>query len=162
MKTIFLVRHAKSSWNNKFLKDQERPLNKRGLKDAEIMGERLKQNFRCPEKIICSSAQRAKETTEIIKQIWFPKKSIEFTNMLYEQPASNILSVIQNSHSELNSIALFFHNPAITYLGNLLTSLSIPNVPTCGVLTLSCKVNDWKSIEIGTCEMLDFNFPKRK
>ena len=69
MKTIFLIRHAKSSWDNQLIKDHQRPLNKRGLSDAPIMGERLKKEYPPPEKIISSSAQRAKETAEIIKSI---------------------------------------------------------------------------------------------
>jgi phosphohistidine phosphatase len=161
MKTIYLIRHAKSSWDNNLLNDHERPLNNRGLKDAKIIGERLLQNSKCPEKVICSTAQRAKETTKIISQIWFPKKTIEFTDLLYEKSASNILDIIQNNPSELNSIALFFHNPAITYLGNLLASITIPNVPTCGVLKLSSRVSDWRLVEIGSCALLDFDFPKK-
>jgi phosphohistidine phosphatase len=160
MKTIFLIRHAKSSWNNHLLEDHQRPLNKRGLSDAPMMGELLKKEFPPPEKIICSTAHRAKETAEIIKGVWFPKKTIDFMDLLYEQPASNILSLIQNIQKEINSLALFFHNPTITYLGNLLASLSISNIPTCGVLILSCKEKNWGSVEVGNCELISFNYPK--
>jgi phosphohistidine phosphatase len=161
MKTIFLIRHAKSSWDNNLLKDHQRPLNKKGLSDAPIMGERLKQEFSPPERIICSSAQRAKETAEIIKGIWFPQKTIEFTDLLYEQQTSNILSIIQKNQKELNSLALFFHNPTITHLGNLLASLSLSNIPTCGALTLSCKEYNWAKVEIGNCGLVSFNYPKK-
>jgi phosphohistidine phosphatase len=161
MKTIFLIRHAKSSWDNQLLKDHQRPLNKRGLSDAPIMGERLKKEYPPPEKIISSSAQRAKETAEIIRGIWFPNKTIEFTDLLYDQPTSKILSIIQNNQKELNSIALIFHNPTVTHLGNLLGSLSISNIPTCGVLALSCPEKNWCSVEIGNCELINFDYPKK-
>ena len=161
MKTIFLIRHAKSSWDNQLLKDHQRPLNKRGLSDAPLMGERLKKQYHPPEKIISSSAQRAKETAEIIKGIWFPQKTIEFTDLLYEQPTSSILTIIQKNQKELNSIALFLHNPTVTHLGNLLASLSISNIPTCGVLALSCQEKNWRSVEIGSCELVNFDYPKK-
>lgn len=161
MKTIFLIRHAKSSWKNQFLEDHERPLNKRGLSDAPRMGEKLRQSYPAPEKILCSNALRAQETAKIIQKIWFPKKTIDFSTKLYEQPTSNILKVINESSNNLDSLALFFHNPTITHLANLLASLDIHNVPTCGVVTLSCLASNWKSVEVGKCHLVDFDYPKK-
>jgi len=76
MKIMFLIRHAKSSWKNEQIKDHERKLNKRGLRDASIMGEKLNTLHPAPEKILCSTAIRAKETVQFIKEKWFPLKKI--------------------------------------------------------------------------------------
>ena len=161
MKIMFLIRHAKSSWENEQIKDHERKLNKRGLRDASIMGEKLNTLHPAPEKILCSTAIRAKETVEFIKEKWFPLKKVDYTRQLYEGPTSVILNSIQSIPSSINSIALFFHNPMITHLANLLDSNSIINIPTCGVVIMTSEKKDWQSIEVGSGKLVGFEYPKK-
>lgn len=162
MKTLFLIRHAKSSWNNQLLDDHERPLNRRGSKDAPKMGKLLKASYAAPEKILCSTALRAKQTACAIQLKWFPQQKVEFNVQLYEETTSMILNIIQSTDQKINRLALFFHNPSITHLTGLLTSSSFPNIPTCGVTVLECAIKNWKLLEVGSCSLLNFEYPKKK
>lgn len=162
MKTLFLIRHAKSSWSIPGLDDQERPLNDRGNIDAPMVAERMEKNWPTPGKIICSSALRAQETAAIMSQHWWKKRDIEIEVELYSASPSSSLDIINRVPNEVNSLALVFHNPTITHLSNLLAQLSIPNVPTCGIVILGLQVDRWDELEEGTCTLLDFEYPKRK
>ena len=162
MKTLFLIRHAKSSWSAPDLKDEERPLNERGNRDAPMIARRMAQSWAAPDKIICSQALRARETAAIMSAFWWNERSIEIDGGLYDGSASSSLEIIARIPAEVNSLALVFHNPTITYLSNVLASLSIPNVPTCGIVILKSPENSWESVQPGKCELIDFDFPKRK
>ncbi len=161
MKTIFLIRHAKSSWDNQQIEDHERTLNKRGLSDAPRMGEKLNMLYPAPEKIICSTAIRAKETASLMKDRWFPLVKIDYTRQLYEAPTSGILTLIQSIPTQINSIALFFHNPTVTHLASVLGSISIMEMPTCSAVILTSEQEDWQSIEVGSCKLVDFEYPNK-
>ena len=106
MKTLFLIRHAKSSWDNQLVNDHERPLNKRGIEDAPKMGDLLKASYATPEKILCSTALRAKQTASAIQAKWFPQQKVEFNVQLYEETASTILDIVHSTNQKINSIAL--------------------------------------------------------
>jgi phosphohistidine phosphatase len=162
MKTLFLIRHAKSSWNEPDLKDEERPLNDRGNSDAPMVAQRMAKSWPVPDKIICSQALRAWETATIMSEFWWKQRAIEIDGRLYGSSASSTLEIIARIPPEVNSLALVFHNPTITYLSNVLSSLSIPHVPTCGIVMLRPRVESWEELEPGTCELLDFDYPKRK
>ena len=161
MKTIYLIRHAKSSWKDSLLSDHERPLNQRGLHDAPLMGQKLKNLFKSPEKIICSSANRTLQTASLIGEIWFPSTPIEKTDLLYQQPTSVVLDLIQSSPSKIKSLAIIFHNPTITHLTNLLCSTSLFDLPTCSVVVASCDSKNWNSVNIGKCNLEHFDYPKK-
>ena len=94
MKTLFLIRHAKSSWKDSELKDDERPLNDRGNKDAPIMARRMAESWPAPDKIVCSQAQRALETAAIMNSFWWNERSIEIDEGLYHGGASLSLEII--------------------------------------------------------------------
>src|SRR5687767_5892702 len=97
MKTLYLIRHAKSSWEEEGLSDKQRPLKKRGLNDAELMGKVLRKHGIKPKQIISSPAKRAFDTAEIIaKQLEFDKKKIETNKQLYFEGIGNILKVMQS------------------------------------------------------------------
>ena len=162
MKTLFLIRHAKSSWVDSTLNDEERPLNGRGNRDAPTIARRMNVNWPPPDKIICSHAQRAKETASIMSEFWWKEQLLEMNKDLYHGSASSILELVCGTTNQVNSLALVFHNPTITYLSNVLAQLSIPNVPTCGIVILKAKVDTWDQLEPGTCELLDFEYPKKE
>lgn len=161
MKKLFLIRHAKSSWDNSQIQDHERILNPRGLQDAPNMGKKLKALYPSPEKIISSTACRAQETIALIKAQWCPLQGVEYDKLLYEGSVSTILDKIQTFPTTISSVALVFHNPTITHLANLLGSSSIPSIPTCGVVILSCKHEKWNFLEVGSCEIENFECPKK-
>ena len=94
MKTLFLIRHAKSSWSDSELKDDERPLDDRGNRDAPIMALRMAENWPAPDKIICSQARRARETAAIMNSSWWNEQTIEIDEGLYHGGASSSLDII--------------------------------------------------------------------
>jgi phosphohistidine phosphatase len=125
------------------------------------MGKTLKALYASPEKIISSTACRAKETIALIKAQWCPLQRVEYDKLLYEGSASTILDKIQTFPSEISSVALVFHNPTVTQLASLLGSSSIPSMPTCGVVILSSKNEKWKFLEVGSCTIENFEFPQK-
>ena len=163
MKKIFLIRHAKSSWTNSDLTDLERPLNERGLRDAPIMAKILSQKCDKPQLALCSPARRAISTAEIFESIWWKDLKTIVDPILYEGSTSTILDFLASIDDQIDTLVAVFHNPNITNLSNLLANANIRNVPTCGVvsLTLKTKVQKWKELQVGTCSLLGFDYPKK-
>ncbi len=161
MKTLYLVRHAKSSWKDSSLDDIERPLNKRGKRDAPFMGELLKEKGINPELIISSSAKRASKTAQAIaEQIGYPKKDIIFDEEIYEASSRELIDYIKQLDDKFNSVMLFGHNPGFTMLNNYLSKKYIDNIPTCGIVALEFN-NSWKDIGKNSAKYLFFDYPKK-
>lgn len=162
MKTVFLIRHAKSSWSDAALADRERPLKKRGELDADIMGKVLLKHGIQPEQIISSPAKRAMQTAKIIAgHLQFDKKKIETDKRLYFEGAEQIFALMQALSAKTTTALLFGHNPDFTEFVNLFSSTGIDNVPTCGVAGITFSINDWKKATRETGRLLYFDFPKR-
>src|SRR5215510_15416674 len=112
MKTLFLVRHAKSSWKDRTLPDKERPLNDRGKRDAKEMGERLVQRDARPDLVLSSPARRALTTAKIIaRELDYKPKNIVVDDRLYAVDADDLLDVIRKVGGESKRVMLFGHNP---------------------------------------------------
>ncbi|HMQ00829.1 MAG TPA: histidine phosphatase family protein [Cyclobacteriaceae bacterium] len=163
MKTIFLVRHAKSSWDFPNLSDFDRPLNNRGLRNAPEMGARLKAKGVYPDAVISSPARRAQDTCRIIcREIAFPESNIEFNRNLYDGDEDDILDVIQKIPDNVDSVFIVTHNPGITFFVNEMVEEDIDNVPTCGIVAITFETNSWKELDFGQGELLFFDYPKKK
>src|SRR5258705_4002883 len=133
MRTLFLVRHAKSSWDDTALPDKDRPLNDRGKRDAAKMGERLAKFELKPDLILSSPANRALTTAEIIaKKLDYKLKHIVMDNRLYAVDADDLLDVIRKLRDKSKRVMLFGHNPELTELAHRLSS-KITRMPTCAV-----------------------------
>ena len=162
MKTLFLVRHAKSSWDYPDLSDADRPLNKRGERDAPEMGRRLRKRGISPDVMLTSPANRAQSTCEIIADaIKFPHDSIKIKESIYHAGEGTLLKVIKNLGDDSESAMIFGHNPGFTYLANRLANESIDNIPTCGVFSCSFEVDSWQQVEFGKGKTLFFDYPKK-
>jgi len=160
MKTIYLVRHAKSFWGDQSTPDFDRPLNKRGKRDAPFMGEILNDKKVKPDLIISSPAKRAKKTAiAIANEISYPEKKIVFKEELYEATINTILKILQKLDERHNTIMIFGHNPGLTLLNNHISNHYIDNIPTCGVVTLETD-NKWIEIDKNSCQLLFFEYPK--
>ena len=148
MKTLILVRHAKSSWDHDDLRDFDRPLNDRGLHDAPEMAAYLKEQNIIPDVIVTSPALRAYTTAQIMAQTLQVVTSQILTpcDGIYEGHSQNLLDVISKTPRAHQVMMLVGHNPSITNLANNLTHQFIENVPTCGVLTIDFDVDDWQQI----------------
>lgn len=160
MKTLILVRHAKSSWK-KPLPDHLRPLNKRGQRDAPMMGERLARREIEPDAIITSPATRALVTAEVIAQeIGHPRDEIRIDERLYGASAFELLEIIQELDDYLDCVMLLGHDPGLTDLANDL-GCDIDNVPTCGVVELEFDTDSWALIDDVDPTRIDFDYPKK-
>ncbi len=162
MKRLILCRHAKSSWKDLSLADHDRSLNKRGKKNAPIMGQRLLECGAVPEHIISSSAKRAVRTAVIIsKVIGFPEHKIEIHKKLYGASASDIIQFVNNLDSMWSSVMLVGHNPEFTMLTNWLGGVHIENVPTCGIVGLDFEAEHWREVQEGNGKLVFFEYPKK-
>ena len=161
MKTLILVRHAKSSWKFPELDDFERPLNKRGKRDAPIMGKFLEQNKIMPDIIISSPAVRAKRTaTRIAEAIGYSKKDVFFDEEVYEASTMGLLNITNKIDNKNKSAMLFGHNPSMTYFANMLTNSRIDNIPTCGIACVDLKIDTWMEISENCGTLRFFEYPK--
>lgn len=161
MKTLILVRHAKSSWDDPSLSDHDRPLNKRGLHDAPIMGKRLNKKSIIPDFMLSSSANRALSTCKIIaEQIQYPATKIVADKTIYHAGEDELLSVVQQLEDTDSVVMLFGHNPGFTYFANSLTKSNIDNIPTCGVVACLFDIERWKEVSWGMGKVQFFDFPK--
>jgi phosphohistidine phosphatase len=164
MKTLYIVRHAKSSWDDSELSDFERPLNERGKRDAPDMGERLHERGLKPDGVISSPARRAFSTAKrICKVLGFNKEKIRTDRRLYHADDEMMLSVLREVKSDLNVVMFFGHNPGLTDFVNSVAGeeMNIDNVPTCGVVAFSFEVNSWSDVNWGTGKLLFFDYPKK-
>jgi phosphohistidine phosphatase len=162
MKTLYLVRHAKSSWNNSNLSDHARPLNDRGERDAPHMGKRLRKRKPQPALIISSSAVRAETTATLLaKAIGYPPSDITIDERLYGAEPKDVLAIIGELDNAIDCAMLVGHNPTFTDLINALSGSQIDNVPTCGMAVLKFPTNTWSTIGQTPGELLDFDYPKK-
>ena len=161
MKTLLLVRHAKSDWGNAGLDDFDRPLNERGKKDAPVMAERLLDKKIKIDAFIASPAKRAKKTASIFASAYKKDKdNIIFKDELYGAPENVFYDVITAMDNKFDSIAVFSHNPGITGFANLLTTTRIDNIPTCGVFAIKADCNKWFGFKDAKKDFLFFDYPK--
>ena len=159
MKTLYLIRHAKSSWAFD-LADHDRPLGKRGRKDVLKMGSHLAQNHPRPEILISSTASRAFYTAlYMCDQMKIDEGKIRLSKDLFHAGVYETISVIQGA-PECTTLAIFGHNPGFTSTANTLANTDIDNIPTCGVVGISFEVNKWSQISEGSGKQRFFYFPK--
>ena len=163
MKTLYLLRHAKSSWEQPELRDFERPLAKRGLKDIGKMGQRFLQLGRNVECIITSPAVRAKTTALLFaREAGYPEDDISANPELYFAGAAMFLKAASLVDEHFQSAMLVGHNPAITDFVNDMCNAGIDNIPTSGLVELRLPVENWSEVKYGNAELIDFDYPKRE
>ncbi len=161
MKSLLLIRHAKSDWGNLGLDDFDRPLNERGKRDAPVMAHRLLDKKIKIDAIIASPAKRAAKTAKIIAgEMKIKKNRIIYKPELYLAGPEVFYTVIENMDDEFESIAVFSHNEGITHFANMLTIARVDNIPTCGVFALKIKTANWKDFRIAEKEFWFFDYPK--
>ncbi|MEO5682539.1 MAG: histidine phosphatase family protein [Chitinophagaceae bacterium] len=162
MKTLLLIRHAKSSWEDAGTRDFDRSLNKRGLKDANEMAVRLSSRIDTIDALITSPALRAKTTAEIFLATYKMKHDQLITEQeLYLAPAYFFEQLISGIDNRFNTVAVFSHNPGITDFVNTLTAaVKTDNVPTCGIFAVKADIDSWKNFAAATKELLLYDYPK--
>ena len=162
MKTLYLMRHAKSSWKDETINDLDRPLNKRGERDAPFMGQMMLQKGVFPDEIISSPAERALATLRhICPVINLPFQNVKVNPSLYAASPTDMLIIIKEINENRQTVLLLGHNPGLTDLSNYLSGNPIDNIPTCGIVELHFPRKSWQEIELGSCRRGFFEYPKK-
>jgi len=161
MKTLYIVRHAKSSWDQPYLSDFDRPLNERGKWNVPDMGKRLNIKNINPELIISSPANRALTTAKgIAEQIGYPTSDIVEDDTLYHASSRSIIQLIANTDNKNESLMIFGHNPGFTYLINDLSDFYLDNLPTCAVCGIRFEIETWKEVHNQKGSKVFYDYPK--
>jgi len=161
VKTLLLIRHAKSDWNDASLSDFERPLNERGKRDAPAMAHRLLDKKVEIDAFISSPAKRAKKTASIFsKEYGRDKEELILVDELYGAEEDIFFDVISKADDKYNSIAIFSHNPGITDFANMLTDARIDNIPTCSIFAVTIDCKRWADFKHAKKEFWFFDYPK--
>ncbi len=160
---LVLIRHAKSSWDEVGLQDFDRPLNKRGQKNAPEMGQRLAAKNFTTDIIISSPAKRAITTAKLIAtEIDFDRKKIIQQAEIYEAGLNTLVNVVSTIDDKYHRAVLVGHNPSFTYLCNYLSDAELDNIPTCGIAHIQFDVEAWSDITQHAGKIIEFDFPKNK
>jgi len=162
LKIVYLIRHAKSSWENPALTDFQRPLNPRGLRDAPFMAKLLRDKGVEPDLLVSSPANRALTTATFFADAFGVKpEEIVRKADIYEAYPSDILQIIAELPTESAVVLLFGHNPTFTSIANHFTPDEfIDNIPTCGIVKIEAATDDWKTFG-STGKATAFHFPKQ-
>lgn len=161
MKTLILVRHAKSDWSSEGLSDFDRPLNERGKRDAPVMAKRLLEKNIPVDLFVASPAKRAAKTARYFAEAYgVAKKDILFKDELYLPPAAVFYQVIEHLSDQHTHVAVFSHNNGITDFANELTNARIDDIPTCGIFAINIHCDHWKDFREAKKEFWFFDSPK--
>ena len=146
MKTLYLVRHAKASWDFDVY-DWERPLTEEGVDRAKKVAKDLKAKKIMPDKILSSYAFRALNTAVLFAlTLKYPASGIEINQHIYEKRAIDILDMLRKQDNKFNKIMLFGHDPSITEMYNMLTRKLLLKMSTSSVACIEFNINHWKDL----------------
>jgi phosphohistidine phosphatase len=154
MKTLYLLRHAKSSWDNSAILDFDRPLNKRGLETAPFIGKVIYDKQIQPDLILSSPAKRAKHTAILVKETAQLSAQIKYEEKIYEASRIKLVEIISDLEEEFKSVLLVGHNPGLECFTNYFTD-KMPNIPTACLLKININVEKWSEIA-ENCGEIDF------
>lgn len=161
MKTLFLFRHAKSSWDHPGLSDADRPLMEKGIKKTAKIIRYLQEKKITPGLIISSQAVRAYETAKLVAAgLHYPEHTIQIDRKIYDGYYDRILDIIYGISNEIDSVMIFGHNPTLTNLANLFLHPGIDDMPTSAVVGIGFNANQWESIPVSKARLLFFITPK--
>lgn len=161
MKTLYLIRHAKSDWSSDAKSDFDRPLNNRGKHDAPFMANKLNELYVKPDKIISSTANRAITTAKAIANgLNYPEKTIIQKDELHHAPTEKMHNELDQLTPSDQIVLLVGHNPGITAFSNYLTNDYIDNIVTTGVVRIDFDIDDWQEIIEGSGTKVYYIYPK--
>jgi phosphohistidine phosphatase len=161
MKTLIVVRHAKSSWAEPGLSDFDRPLNDRGKRDAPEMARRLQAKGLEPDYFVSSPARRARKTARSFAEVFGKDKSdVQLVEALYMATEEAFEETVAALPDKASTVLLFSHNPGITTYANSLTNVKVDDMPTCALLGVSADCDSWASFAATEKRFLFFDYPK--
>jgi phosphohistidine phosphatase len=157
MKTLYIVRHAKSSWEYEGIKDIDRPLNKRGINNAYLISSVLNKKVSCPDVFISSCANRALHTAMIFSYTFnYPLTNLKISKSLYNFSDGYLIKTVKALDDGFDSAIIFSHDHGISDFVNKFGSIKLDNVPTCGVIGIKFNTSHWKNIKEGNTFITDF------
>ncbi|MCB0655260.1 MAG: histidine phosphatase family protein [Saprospiraceae bacterium] len=160
MRQIYLIRHAKSSWELASIPDIDRPLNQRGLRDAKSMAKFLnKQNVQL-DALVVSPAKRALMTANFFVDVLAPGRFVT-DKKLYLADTDSIYTVLFGCQDGWKTVGLIGHNPGFTMFANLFAGKMIENVPTTGIVHLESTATSWQDVDPMNTNLLHFWTPKK-
>ena len=161
MKTLYLLRHAKSSWSFDDLSDQDRPLNDRGRDDAPTMGKALAKRRICPDLIVSSPAVRAMSTAALVaRELQYAHDKIQIETGIYGADLDDLLAIIKALPDAAGSALLVGHNPTITETVNALSPTSVNEMPTAAVVCLHFECDKWAEVSKVNAEYYFYDYPR--
>ena len=144
------------------ISDFDRPLNKRGKREAPLMAQKLALHGICPDALISSPAKRARATAEIVaRSVKFPVERIHFVDSVYTSETTDLLRVLQKMDNVIETAFLVGHNYAITDLAVMLTGEYISKIPTSGIVAMDLNIEKWGEVGQGKGAMLFFDYPEK-
>ena len=145
MKRVILMRHAKSSWKDSNIPDHNRPLKKKGEKDVKGMAKMLKHKKHLPDLILCSSAERAKQTAAIFKKASSYEGKIEYSDKLYMAEVPDLLTALNNAPKKAKCVMIIGHNPGLEALLQTLTG-KVETLPTSSIAYIALPISEWSDV----------------
>ena len=161
MKTLILVRHAKSAWPDVSVPDYERPLENQGVEDSIQIGKYLKTKVPNPDYIITSGAKRTLETAQIISTELFNQPiALNINKLIYGASINEMKNLIKNFNQKYKNIMVVGHNPTMTLLINEISNASIDHVPELGTAIINYNINHWIDFKCPG-ELIEFIYPEK-
>jgi len=160
MKKLFIIRHAKSDWDDSTLDDYDRPLNKKGEKNAPFMGQLLKNKNIKPDLIISSPALRAITTAKLIAKEVNYEKAITPNQYVYEAFVNTLQEIVEYIHDSNDTVFLVGHNPGVSALAYMLCDLK-ESLPTCAIVEIQFDCNSWLDVCKSNSTLLSYEYPKK-
>jgi phosphohistidine phosphatase len=162
MRTLTLIRHAKSSREDSTLSDFERPLNKRGKNNAPLMGNLLKQQGVTFDLLVTSPALRALDTARLIAAaMQQPEQTLIEQPELYDAGVARLLEVVQRLPDSAAAVAVVAHNPGLTGLCNYLSGENIENLPTCAIASILFETDSWQAVGRDSGRLIRYEYPRK-
>jgi len=155
MKQLLLIRHAKSSWEDTSLPDLDRPLNKRGKKEASSLGKLLKEKQIIPQLLVSSPAKRAKKTAiKIARELDYKKRNIQTSDYIYSERIPDIIHFIHSIPKTQNKVFIVGHSPCLLLLANHLVGSQCNHLKTCGFILIEFKIKSWTEVAENTGKII--------
>lgn len=168
MKSLYLLRHAKSSWRDLSLGDHDRPLNKRGKKASGFMGKYIARNLTKPDLILCSTARRTRDTLTLLQEYLSPNIPVQYDENLYMASPPLLLQALHNLDGGIGTVMMISHNPGLEMLAAGLIGEGEPNTvrtlkmkyPTAALAVFTADISAWTELQGGTARLDSFIRPK--
>jgi len=163
-RTLLMIRHAKSSWANPLQSDFERTLNERGVRDAPMMGAKLKKAAITPDLIISSTATRTRETAKYIAaEVGYDFDKVKWEEKLYHCIPSVFEELIYEIGNDVGTAFIIAHNPGITeFVNQLSPDFATSNMPTCGMVGVHFEADRWEDFPNVKRKVFLFDYPKNE